>query len=105
LNVERLKAYRARLILFPRKAGQAKAGDATKEQVSAALKDYAKSTKAAFPSAAAVAVTEIKKSEIPAAIEGGAYRKLRDARSEHRYAGAREKRAKDKADEAAAAKK
>ncbi|KFY85567.1 hypothetical protein V500_08301 [Pseudogymnoascus sp. VKM F-4518 (FW-2643)] len=105
LNVERLKAYRARLILFPRKAGQAKAGDASKEEVSAAQKEYTKSTKAAFPHAAAVAVTEIKKSDVPAAVEGGAYRKLRDSRSLQRYAGAREKRAKDKADEAAASKK
>ncbi|KAL5354500.1 hypothetical protein V496_08683 [Pseudogymnoascus sp. VKM F-4515 (FW-2607)] len=105
LNVERLKAYRARLILFPRKAGQAKAGDASKEEVSAAQKEYTKSTKAAFPHAAVVALTEIKKSDVPAAIEGGAYRKLRDSRSEQRYAGAREKRAKDKADEAAASKK
>ncbi|KFY16017.1 hypothetical protein V492_01619 [Pseudogymnoascus sp. VKM F-4246] len=105
LNVERLKAYRARLILFPRKAGQAKAGDASKEEVSAAQKEYTKSNKAAFPHPTTVAVTEIKKSDVPAAVEGGAYRKLRDSRSEQRYAGAREKRAKDKADEAAASKK
>jgi large subunit ribosomal protein L13e len=42
---------------------------------------------------------------MPAAIEGGAFRKLRTARSDARYQGAREKRAKEKADEAAAAKK
>jgi len=42
---------------------------------------------------------------LPAAIEGGAYRKLRDSRSDAKNQGAREKRAKDKADEAAAAKK
>lgn len=42
---------------------------------------------------------------MPAAIEGGAYRKLRDARSDARFAGAREKRAKDKAAEAEASKK
>lgn len=105
LNVERLKAYRSRLILFPRKTGQTKAGDATKEQVSAAQKEYVQSTKAAFPSVAISGITEIKKSEVPAAVEGGAYRKLRDSRSEARYAGIRAKRAKDKADEAAASKK
>ena len=33
VNVERLKAYRARLILFPRKLGQHKTGDASKEDV------------------------------------------------------------------------
>jgi large subunit ribosomal protein L13e len=42
---------------------------------------------------------------VPKAIEGGAFRKLRDARSEARNLGKREKRAKEKADEAAAAKK
>jgi len=42
---------------------------------------------------------------LPSAIEGGAYRKLRDSRSDAKNQGAREKRAKDKADEAAAAKK
>lgn len=50
-------------------------------------------------------IKEIKKSEMPKAVEGGAYRKLRDARSEAKLVGKREKRAKDKADEAAAAKK
>lgn len=105
LNVARLKAYRARLILFPRKAGQAKTGDATKEEVAAAKADYVKSNKAALPFPAVIAVTEVKKSELPAPVEGGAYRKLRDSRSDARYAGMREKRAKEKADEAAAAKK
>lgn len=42
---------------------------------------------------------------MPAAIEGGAYRKLRESRSEARYAGARAKRASDKAAEAEASKK
>jgi large subunit ribosomal protein L13e len=34
VNVARLKEYRARLILFPRKIGQHKKGDASKEEVS-----------------------------------------------------------------------
>ena len=51
------------------------------------------------------AIKEIRKSDMPEPIEGGAYRKLRDARSEARNIGKREKRAKDKADEDAAAKK
>jgi large subunit ribosomal protein L13e len=42
---------------------------------------------------------------MPEPIEGGAYRKLRDARSEAKNKGKREKRAKEKADEDAAAKK
>ena len=51
------------------------------------------------------AVTEVKRSEMPEPIEGGAYRKLREARSEARLVGVREKRAKAKAEEAAATKK
>ncbi|KAK0117605.1 60S ribosomal protein L13 [Cadophora gregata] len=105
VNVERLKAYQARLILFPRKLGQHKKGDASKEDVSAA-KNTISSFKLGLPIVnAAAGVSEIKKSELPTPVEGGAYRKLRDARSEHRNQGKRDKRAKEKADEAAAAKK
>merc|ERR1712169_135910 len=105
VNVERLKAYQARLILFPRKLGQHKKGDASKEDVSAA-KNTISSVKLGLPIVnAAAGVSEIKKSELPTPVEGGAYRKLRDARSEHRNQGKRGKRAKEKADEAAAAKK
>jgi large subunit ribosomal protein L13e len=106
-NVERLKAYRARLILFPRKAGQHKKEDSSKEDVSAANKaEHVKHTKIALPIVnVEPGIKEIKKSDMPEAIEGGAYRKLREARSEARLVGKREKRAKEKADEAAAAKK
>jgi large subunit ribosomal protein L13e len=106
-NVARLKEYRARLILFPRKAGQHKKDDASKEDVSAAKKaEHFKHTRLALPIVNVEAeIKEIKKSEMPKAIEGGAYRKLREARSEARQLGKREKRAKEKADEAAAAKK
>lgn len=105
LNVQRLKEYRARLILFPRKLGQHKTGDATKEEVSN-VKDTVTNIKRSLPFAAVSAgFSEIKKGDAPEAVEGGAYRKLRDARSAQRHAGAREKRAREKADEAAAAKK
>ena len=50
------------------------------------------------------AVGEVKRSEMPKGTEK-AYRTLRDARSEARLVGVREKRAKAKADEASAAKK
>jgi large subunit ribosomal protein L13e len=105
INVARLKAYQSRLILFPRKLGQHKKGDASKEEVSGA-KNLISSVKAGLPIIHAdTEIKEIKKSEIPKAVEGGAYRKLRDARSDARNIGKREKRAKEKADEAAAAKK
>ncbi|KAF7959567.1 hypothetical protein EAE96_001183 [Botrytis aclada] len=104
-NVDRLKSFRARLILFPRKLGQPKKGDSTKEEV-AALKETSSRVKNALPiSTVEGGFSEISKSDMPKAIEGGAYRKLRDARSDARLAGKREKRAKDAADEAAAAKK
>jgi len=107
LNVERLKAYKTRLILFPRRAGQHKKDDATKEDVSSARKaEHIKRASIALPIVHADnSIKEIKKSEMPKPVEGGAYRKLRDARSEAKLVGKREKRAKDKADEAAAAKK
>ncbi|KAG9237110.1 putative 60S ribosomal protein L13 [Amylocarpus encephaloides] len=105
VNVERLQAYRSRLILFPRKLGKPKKGDASKEEVSA-VKNTVTSIKATLPIVTAEGgFSEIRKSDMPSAVEGGAYRKLRDARSDQRNAGQREKRAKDKADEAAAAKK
>lgn len=46
--------------------------------------------------------SEIKKGEMPAPMEGGAYVALRQARANARYQGAKEKRARDKtADETA----
>jgi len=107
VNVERLKAYRARLILFPRRAGQHKKDDGSKEEVQGVKKgEHVKSTKIALPIATVdTEIKEISKDDLPEPIEGGAYRKLREARSEARNLGKREKRAKEKADEAAAAKK
>ena len=54
--------------------------------------------------AKAEAIGEISTSDLPEG-EKAAYRKLRDARSEARLVGVREKRAKAKAEETAAAKK
>lgn len=92
------------MILFPRKLGQHKKGDATKDEI----KDV--SSVGTFKLALPIVpvdkeIAEIKKSDLPAAIEGGAYRKLRESRADARFAGKREKRAREKADEAAAAKK
>jgi large subunit ribosomal protein L13e len=104
VNVARLKEYSSRLILFPRKLGQHKNGDASKEEVSNAK--TITSLKSAIPIVhAETTIKEISKKDLPKPIEGGAYRKLRDARSEARLLGKREKRAREKADEAAAAKK
>jgi len=97
VNVERLKAYKARLILFPRKAGKPKAADSAKDQQTA---ETTQSIRAVFGVEQPIApgFSEIKKSDLPKPIEGGAYRALRNARAEHRHQGAKEKRARDKAE-------
>ena len=106
----RLKAYRERLILFPRKSGSHKQGDSKKEELAALSKgEQATSAKThhTLPivnQAKKEAIGEIKKSDMPKG-EEAAYRRLREARSEARLVGVREKRAKAKVDEAAASKK
>lgn len=102
INVARLKAYKERLILLPRKSNAPKKGD-TKTDISKV--NTATSISSVLPIAPTdIAVKEIKKSEMPKPIDGGAYAALRMARSNKRYQGAREKRARDKA-EAETAKK
>ncbi|KAK4643213.1 60S ribosomal protein L13 [Podospora pseudopauciseta] len=102
-NVERLKAYKARLIVFPRKSNKVKKADTPKDQQSG---ETVKTIASAFGLGAPLApgFTEISKSDLPKNVEGGAYKALRKARSDARYQGIREKRAKDKADEEKAKK-
>ena len=110
-NVHRLKTYRARLLLFPRLPGAHRKSDSTKEELAAHEKGETKISRKVHAVHPIVdegklkAVGEVKRSEMPEAVEGGAYRKLRDARSEARLVGVREKRAKAKAEEATASKK
>ena len=109
-NVERLKAYRARLILFPRKSGQYKTLDASKEEVQAAQEEHGKIIKhlgKVLPienTSKEEAVSEIKRDDMG---EGtvDAYKLLRTERSNARLVGVREKRDKAKAEEAQTAKK
>lgn len=112
-NVERLKAYRARLIIFPRRAGTQKAVDSPADEIATfkkSSKDNGGGVKKTsdvlriVDRARAEAVGEIKRSEIGEGTKD-AYRVLREARSEARLVGVREKRAKAKADEAQASKK
>ncbi len=99
-----------RLILFPRRSGQHKKLDSSKEDVEAYGKGETKVAHKAHHSLPIKDVTkrdaigEVSKSDMPEG-EKAAYRKLRDARSEARLVGVREKRAKAKADDSAAAKK
>ena len=111
-NVARLRAYKERLIVFPRRAGEHKTGDASANEVKEAktgrnvvgqLMGTQSERKGVFAIENKVEVGEGKKSDYEG--EEHAYRRLRDARSEARLVGVREKRAKAKAEEAAAAKK
>lgn len=110
VNVERLKTYRARLILFPRRANRPKKADSSKEEITAFTSgdvSGAKHSRTLFPAidnARQEAIGEVKSSEMGEGTKD-AYRVLRDSRSEARLVGVREKRAKAKADEANAAKK
>ncbi|KAI4959200.1 hypothetical protein J4E86_002922 [Alternaria arbusti] len=104
-NVERLQEYRKRLILFPRRNGKTKSGDASAEDVKAAKSadNLVQSTAAALPIKNVVQLEEGPIGNYEAT--ENAYRKLRDARSEARLVGVREKRAKAKAEEADSKKK
>ncbi|KAI9673469.1 MAG: 60S ribosomal protein L13 [Caeruleum heppii] len=110
-NVARLKSYRVRLILFPRKSGQHKKLDSSAEDVKAAKagEGLARFAKTAMPitnkHTKEAVFSEVKVSEMGKGEEGGAYRRLRVARSDARLVGKREKRAREKDDEATAAKK
>lgn len=102
-NVERLKAYKARLVLFPRKTKAPKAGDASAEDAKAAKEGGVKHSNKAFPISNKVEVQEGKVADFKS--EEAAFRKLRIARSDARLVGKREKRAKAKEEESAAAAK
>lgn len=103
-NVARLKEFSDRLILFPRRNGKTKKGDASAADVKAAKEGKVlKKTSDAFPISNAIKITEAKISEVPAT--ENAYRTLRDERADARLVGIRAKRAKAKADAAEAAKK
>jgi len=98
INVERLVAYKQRLIVFPLKAGKPKKGDSSAEDLKATT------TRAAVPLPAGIAA------EVPRKITAedrkvNAYRTLRDAQAWQRHAGVRKVRAQKKEEEEAAKKK
>jgi large subunit ribosomal protein L13e len=92
-NVERLKAYRSKLVVFPKKGAKPAVADKTAAKVSAVI-----------PLPPLAGFVEISKSDIPKSDES-AYRQLRNARANKRNEGAREKRIRDKAEADSAAKK
>ena len=107
LNVARLKSYKARLILFPRKSGQHKKLDSSPEDVKAHSDHKDNKDKIVRKISGVMGIEkgvgkefgvgEVKKGDMPKG-EEGAYAKLRRARSDARYVGVREKRAKAKAE-------
>jgi len=103
VNVARLKEYMKRLIVLPRKSNKAKKGETSYADMK---KTETVPNVAALMPIPAVDMTlrEISKKDMPEPIEGGAYMKLRMVRSNARYAGAKAKRAREKADAEAAKK-
>jgi large subunit ribosomal protein L13e len=100
LNVQRLKAYKAKLIVFPRKAGKTKAGDSAAAEVAAAtqLTGPIFPVTQVWPKEKARKITEQEKSH-------SAYEQHRKARSVARLHGIREARRKAKEEEEANKKK
>jgi len=97
-NVQRLKQYKSKLVLFPRNNKKPKKGEATKEQ-----RDKAEQQQGAlFPVKTPVGKLQtVKAKDIDSKIS--AYATLRKARSDARLVGIREKRKKKKAEEDALA--
>jgi large subunit ribosomal protein L13e len=98
INVERLKAYKARLIVFPRKARKPKKGDSSADDLNAPT------TRATLP------IPDGHPLENPRKItnaerEFKAYRTLRMARANKRHEGARKIRQARKEEEEANKKK
>ncbi|KAI9719710.1 MAG: 60S ribosomal protein L13 [Chrysothrix sp. TS-e1954] len=108
-NVARLREFYSRLILFPRRNGKTKSGEATMDEMKKAKKDHGtgekilKKVASSFPIENVRQVKEVELSKVKG--EDDAYKKLRLARSEARLVGVRDKRAKAKAEQEAATKK
>jgi len=103
LNVNRLKLYQSRLVLFPRNptSKRVKKGDSTTEELALAKQVTDKHTLpliVSTPRAKARKITTAERDDKVVA-------KLRKALTDSKRWGAREKRIKDKADEAAGKKK
>ncbi|GAW06095.1 60S ribosomal protein L13 [Lentinula edodes] len=98
LNVERLVAYKQKLIVFPRKAGKPKKGDSSTEDLSATTTRITLPLPESFPAEAPRKITAEER-------EFEAYKSLRTARANARHEGARKARAAKKEEEEAAKKK
>jgi large subunit ribosomal protein L13e len=97
-NVQRLKEYKTKLVLFPRNLKKPKAGEATKEQKAKAQQQIGDVLPYHAPAAK---LQTVKAKDLDAKVS--AYATLRKARSDARLVGVREKRKKQKAEEDAIA--
>ncbi|KAJ3155911.1 60S ribosomal protein L13 [Geranomyces variabilis] len=97
-NVQRLKEYSARVIVFPKKANKPKKGDAERSVVAAATQ-----LRGAILPIVQPTLTDIER-PLGDAPKVHAYRALRMARSDQRLKGVREARAKAAAEEEKAKK-
>jgi large subunit ribosomal protein L13e len=91
LNVQRIKEYRAKLILFPKKLGKPKKGDSTDEELKVATQ---------LKGRRVMPIVVVAKREKARAITAdekkfSAFVALRQARAHQRLAGARAKKAKE----------
>ncbi|XP_060074199.1 large ribosomal subunit protein eL13-like [Ylistrum balloti] len=96
-NVQRLKEYRSKLILFPKKQSKPRKGDATAEEMKMAKQ---------LSSSVIMPVRRVAKSEKARAITAeekkhSVFTALRKARANQKLKGFREKKAKQKAEEEA----
>jgi len=99
LNVNRLKLYRSKLVVFPRNptSKRAKKGDASKDDRKAVKQSSGKEPLAIVQPKRKIRARKIQGTERDQSV----YTILRKARTDEKRWGAREKRAKDKAAEAA----
>lgn len=100
VNVQRLKDYKSKLILFPRKAGKPLKGDSTEEEIESATQ-YKEKLLPMTKDTHEVQVEKIKDEDK----KFSAYRTLRLERTNQKYKGIRDKRAAEKAAEQADKKK
>jgi large subunit ribosomal protein L13e len=99
LNVQRLKEYRAKLIIFPKKLGKPKKGDSTEEELKLATQMKGKRV---------MPIIRLQKRDKARPISEeerkySAFVALRQARAHVRLAGARAKKAKEAGDDGPAA--
>merc|ERR1739838_528697 len=100
-NVARLKLYKSKLVIFPRKAGRVKKGDSSKDACAAVTQVTDKLTLSIEQPAIKNKARKITSAEK----EFKACATLRKTMTDAKLWGAREKRAKDKAAAAAAGAK